>query len=194
MSHHIYQTEAFVLDSKNTGEANKVIFLFTKELGLVAGIAQGIRHLKSKLRYSLQDFSYSKVSLVRGKEMWRVTSAGLVDVVQSKNNPAGFTFVRALVLVKRLVQGEEKNEALWSVLASAFEYVRKTAVEKDASEDFECLLILRILHTLGYIAASSETAVFLAENTWNDELFKQISVSKTDILTQINKALKESHL
>ncbi len=73
--HHIYNTEGFVIGGTNVGEANKLLKIFTKDFGMITGSAQGIRHLKSKLRYSLQDFSYSSVSLVKGKEMWRVVNA-----------------------------------------------------------------------------------------------------------------------
>jgi len=69
-----YTTEAVVLGSRDAGEANKYYFLLTRELGLIHAFAQGVRELKSKLRYSLAELSYVKVSLVRGKEKWRLTS------------------------------------------------------------------------------------------------------------------------
>ena len=77
--HHIYHTEAFVLGSNQNGEDSKIITLYTKELGLVRAKAQGIRKLASKLRFTLQNFSYAKVDLVRGKEIWRITTASPLD-------------------------------------------------------------------------------------------------------------------
>ena len=67
--HHIYHTEAFVLGSRNVGEANKMLSLYTRELGLVYAHAQGIRLGKSKLRFGLQDFSHATVDLVQGKDI-----------------------------------------------------------------------------------------------------------------------------
>src|SRR3989344_8517195 len=73
MSHHLYQTPGIVLSSSPYGEANRDFRIFTKELGLIRASAQGIRFLKSKLRYAIHDFSYCDLSLVRGKEVWRLT-------------------------------------------------------------------------------------------------------------------------
>ncbi|MCE9517782.1 recombination protein O N-terminal domain-containing protein, partial [Candidatus Nomurabacteria bacterium] len=72
--HHIYHTKSFVIGSYNRGEANKILVLYTREMGLVRAVAQGIRLNKSKLRFGLQDFSYASVDLVRGRDIWRVTS------------------------------------------------------------------------------------------------------------------------
>ena len=73
--HHIHHTEAFVLGSSPKGEDSKLLRLYTRELGLVYAHAQAVRKLSSKLRFTLQDFSRASVDLVRGKEIWRVTTA-----------------------------------------------------------------------------------------------------------------------
>jgi len=193
MSHHIYQTEAFVIDSRPSGEANKIVYLFTKDLGLVVAAAQGVRLLKSKLRYSLQDFSYSKVSLVRGKEMWRLTSAGLVEKLLAKMSPDSFAFARGLSLVKRLVQGEEKNEALFETLRHAADFLSSREIDQASPEAFEQLLVLRILHTLGYVSLHSFTA-FLDNSEWSLPLLERVESERKDIISAINKALTESQL
>ncbi len=73
--HHIYHTEGIILGSKNYGETGKYYSIFTRDLGMVYASAQGVRKISSKFRYVLQDFSYVKVDLVRGRDFWRVTSA-----------------------------------------------------------------------------------------------------------------------
>ena len=73
--HHLHHTEAYVLGSSPKGEDSKLLRLYTRELGLVYAHAQGVRKLSSKLRFTLQDFSLATVDLVRGREIWRVTTA-----------------------------------------------------------------------------------------------------------------------
>ena len=91
MLHHIYHTEGFVLSGQSVGEANKYFRIFTKDFGMVGAMAQGIRLLQSKLRYSLQDYSYSKISLVRGKQVWRIVGAiKEKNLYESLNNPVKF--------------------------------------------------------------------------------------------------------
>src|SRR3989304_7240195 len=75
MSHKIYHTEGFVIAGSNYGEANRYLSIFTQDFGLVRASAQSLRKVSSKLRFSLQDFCYSKIDLVRGKEIWRVINA-----------------------------------------------------------------------------------------------------------------------
>ena len=194
MSHHIYQTDAFIIDSKNVGEANKIVYLFTKDIGMISATAQGVRLLKSKLRYSLQDFSYSKVSLVRGKEVWRITSAGLKEKLLSKMSPDNFAFARALVLVKRLTPGEEKNEKLFKSLERASEFLLGRESDKVDPLNFECILVLRILNHLGYLAPAKATTQFVESDGWSRELVGQLAYFKKEALSEINRALKESQL
>ena len=73
--YHIHHTEGIILGSKNFGEAGRYYFIFTRDLGMIYASAQGVRKMSSKLRYILQDFSYIKIDLVKGKDFWRVASA-----------------------------------------------------------------------------------------------------------------------
>jgi DNA repair protein RecO (recombination protein O) len=59
--HHIYHTEGFILSSRNVGEANKILTIYTREIGFVKALAQGVRLVKSKLRFALHDFSYTNI-------------------------------------------------------------------------------------------------------------------------------------
>jgi chromosome segregation protein len=73
--HPIHTTPGFIIDSRPYGEAGKLLSIFTRDFGLVTTSASGIRFEKSKLRYHSQDYSFGSFSLVRGKELWRLTSA-----------------------------------------------------------------------------------------------------------------------
>jgi DNA repair protein RecO len=127
MAHHVYQTEGIVLGGIRTGEANKQLALFTKELGLVSAAAQGIRLLKSKLRYSLQEYTVGSFALVRGKNVWRITSAqsssNLHTSLQDRQN-AFLAIARILSLIERLVRGEERHPELFATVLSGTEYIQ----------------------------------------------------------------------
>src|SRR6185369_4009724 len=75
MSHHIHHTQGFILGSTAVGEANRYITIFTRELGVIGAVEQGIRKIDSKLRYGLQDYAYVRADVIRGKHSWRITSA-----------------------------------------------------------------------------------------------------------------------
>ena len=113
--HHIYHTKSFVIGSYNRGEANKILVLYTREMGLVRAVAQGIRLNKSKLRFGLQDFSYASVDLVRGRDIWRVTSGSTITsfpFARSQRQPL-ILIARISRLIERLCDGEEANEKIF---------------------------------------------------------------------------------
>src|SRR3989338_4347951 len=71
----IHTTPGFIIASRPYGETGKILSIFTRDIGLVGAVAQGIRLEKSKLRYHTQDYSFGTFSFVRGRELWRLTDA-----------------------------------------------------------------------------------------------------------------------
>src|SRR3954471_7552123 len=100
-----YQTDALVLGSRESGEADRTISIYTRDFGLVRGRATSVRSEKSKMRYAVQNYSRASVSLVRGKRGWRVAGAIAQVGAQGKDKAAVATFARIGELVTRLVQG-----------------------------------------------------------------------------------------
>ena len=191
MSHTIYTTESFILKSAAFGEANKYYFIFTKEFGLIKAAAQGVRHLKSKLRYGLMDYSFCQVSVVRGKEIWRLTSAEKKGEV--KNNNLSL-LVRIFSLLLRLLHGEEKNIFLFDCLKQGFDFLAKDELLAERAGDFECIMALRILSALGYVGNLSGFESFVSSPYFTPELLAGMSILKTRAILEINKSLKETHL
>lgn len=183
--HHIYTTPAFVIHSSPHGEAGKFILLFTKDFGMIGATAQGIRLGTSKLRYHVQDFNFSNVSVVRGKEVWRITGAHELEHL-----PSTIVHLKILKLLKRLLQGEDKNEKLFELIEELF----KTEIKEADFEYVECLTVLRILNTLGYVRAIDQFEGFFNGNSINQDTIDLAKRFKSDMVKVINQALKESHL
>src|SRR3989344_4658930 len=116
MAHHVYDTEGFILGSTPLGEANHLISVLTQELGFIRGFARSSRRENSKLRYALQNLSFVRLSLVRGKEMWRIIGAHegeqmYRELCHDEAKLALLGNLRALLM--RLVQGEDRHEHLF---------------------------------------------------------------------------------
>ncbi|MDD5318714.1 MAG: recombination protein O N-terminal domain-containing protein, partial [Candidatus Pacebacteria bacterium] len=168
MSHHIYQTDGFILKSREAKDANRFYQIFTRDLGLIGASAQGVRLLKSKLRYSLHSFAYSHLSLVRGREVWRITSAGRIeniykDLGPETPQPERFLLVeRIFSLLDRLLTGEEKNEPLFEAVLGLINFLKidEAKVDKvdsalfsaDELRSIETISVMRILYFLGYFS------------------------------------------
>jgi DNA repair protein RecO (recombination protein O) len=192
--HHIYHTEGLILGSKNSGEAGKYYYIFTRDLGMIYASAQGVRKMSSKLRFVLQDFSYVKIDLVQGRDFWRVTSASKTNKLEqvSKNRDTFEVFYNIGNLLKRLLAGVEPNEALFSDLISGLSILEKIENQNDL-RNIEAVIVLRILSNLGYIGGN-ETLQNLIKSPFEADLLFEISKSRMEVLRQINKALKETHL
>ncbi len=193
--HHIYQTEGIVLGSRNIGESNRLFFLFTKDFGLVVAVAQGVRELKSKLRYSLQDFGYSKTDLVRGKEIWRVTNAENINGYHSlfHDREKIALVARIFSLLRRLLHGEERNRSLFEEVRRMLEFLRDEELTDEEMNNVEIVTNLKILHFLGYGSNKKILESFLRMPTSKD-LLKEITPVKKAALLAVNGALRESQL
>lgn len=195
--HTLYSTECIVLGGVDSGEGSKYISLFTKEIGLVKAVAKSVREEKSKLRYSLQNFSFTDATLVRGREVWRITGAQerySLHQELKENSEKLFVVTQILKLLERLVHGEEKNDYLFDTLSDGFEFVRKNVMNKDTLKNFEHLVVLRILYSLGYIAKENNFTELLRKTCVNEKLIKDTGSKRKDIIFAINRALKETHL
>jgi len=192
--HHIYHTEGIILGSRGYGEAGKYYSIFTRDLGMIYASAQGVRKMSSKLRFILQDFSYVKIDLVKGKDFWRITSASKTNKLEniSKRPETLKVFANISVLLKRLLAGEYPNESLFDDLLKGLLVLEKVETKNDL-QNVETIIVLRVLNNLGYIGGNEALKNFI-KSPFEEELIFKVSKSRTKILSEINKALRETHL
>jgi len=193
--HHIHHTHGFILSSRNRGEANKMFAIYTREMGLVWAVAQGVRLHKSKLRFTLQDFSYINVDLVRGKEIWRVTSAKHITSfpLARRSSDSLLLITRVSRLLERLCTGEEPSGSIFDDFLQALYLLDDEAVSRESREALELHLILRIMNKLGYVGDSGILVQYLTEGLDYSKTEKLLK-DRQSIIAHINKALNESQL
>ncbi|MFA6514896.1 MAG: DNA repair protein RecO [Candidatus Paceibacterota bacterium] len=193
--HHIYHTHGFILSSRNRGEANKMLTIYTREMGLVHAAAQGVRLHKSKLRFTLQDFSYVNVDLVRGKELWRVTSAKHITSfpLARSSSQSLLLITRVSSLLERLCNGEGPSEEIFDDFIQALYILDTDDIETKSREALELHLVLRIMNSLGYIGDSDMLAKYL-ESSFDHSKTEALLKERQSIIAHINKALNESQL
>lgn len=192
--HHIYHTEGIILGSKSHGEAGKYFYIFTRDLGMIHATASGVRKMSSKLRYILQDFSYVKIDLVQGQSIFRITSASKTNMLENivKNPPTFKVFSNIARLLRRLLAGVMPNEDLFVDLLAGLLILEKTENKEDL-KSIEAVIVLRILNNLGYIG-ENHILNNLIKSPFEESLVFKVSESRSHVLSQINKALKETHL
>ncbi len=193
--HHIYHTHGFITSSRNAGEANKVFTIYTKEIGLIRATTQGVRRHSSKLRFALQDFSYARIDLVRGRDVWRVISATPISSFPYARSDKYSLLLIARIskLLERLCDGEEPNTQIFNDFISAGMFLDEPPISKDTIQALELYVVLRVMNVLGYIGESPVLKEYLSSD------FKTLSPHKIlserqSIVASINKAFLESQL
>ena len=123
MSYSIHTTKGLVISQRALREADRVYSILTRDLGLIRATATGVRKGHSKLRGLIEPISLASVSLVRGKEFWRITSAELIERIGSTEK-----LLKPLAVLEKLVQGEAPNPEL-------FDAVEKIILSKEIKSE-----------------------------------------------------------
>ena len=189
MSYQIYHTTGIVMGIANRGEANRVITILTRDLGLVRATAQGIRKTESKLRFGTQQLSLCHCDFVLGKEYWRLIG---VESVATGNDLVLHTELwnawnRCAALLARLVPTDEVHAELYDAIYDAYQFSLQHAETLDPVA-FEHVLVLRILTYLGYWSTANDDEHELLYAPLSKDTFEQ----KQDFLRTYTKAINEA--
>ncbi len=197
MAYHTYNTPGLILGSTPSGEASRYVYIFTKDLGLVGAHAQNTRHVSSKLRYALDAPARSQVSLVRGKNMWRLISA-VPDKrfysVFGEDTERMMLCTRTFSLIKKLLAGEEAHPELFDVVNDFLDFIQNPEPASVDLKDAEAVLVLRILHSLGYIPENDLAKQFARGTEWNPEIISAMAPYRKEAIKIINESLRATGL
>ena len=144
----IYRTEAVVLRRQDLGEADRLIAVYTPELGKLRVVAKGVRRPRSRKAGHLEPFTRVQLLLARGRELDIVTQAEAIDVYPSlrtdliRMGHAAY----AVELLDRVTVEAAENEDLYRLLVHTLERLSLGADPAVASRFYE----LRVLDLVGY--------------------------------------------
>lgn len=78
-SPRVYRTEGIVLKGYDYGEADRILTLYTPQLGKLRAIAKGVRRTKSRKAGHLDLFTRTNLLVARGRQLDIVTQAETVE-------------------------------------------------------------------------------------------------------------------
>ena len=145
--YRVHHTEGIILAASDSGEADRMYTVYTKDYGKLSIFAKGVRHEKSKLRYHLCLFARLRLSFVEGKDILRLIDAKELEA-PSTDERAWFIARRSAAFICRMVAGSERDAELWGVITSTF-HLFATGSEIPLSFDDE--FKARLLNRLGYL-------------------------------------------
>ena len=156
-----YKAEGIVLKRNNTGEADRIITLFTREFGKVRLLAKGIRRITSRRSGHLELFSHVTVSVRTGKGIDLITEASRVDNPRNNGNAnmrqVGFAYYFCELVDQLTAERQEHEEVFILLSQSLLDIFQNGFIEfrKHAHQ-----FTLELLWRLGYLPRS----VVVAEN------------------------------
>lgn len=74
-----FVTDAINLKSYNLSESDKIIVMYSKDKGLIRGVAKGVKKPKSKLGARMDMFVANKLMLYKGKNLDRICQADVLN-------------------------------------------------------------------------------------------------------------------
>lgn len=196
--YHIHTTAAYVVESRARSEKGAYLLLFTREFGMIHAIASGLRSPVSKLRSSLTPHTLVHVSLVRGKDMWRVVGAHALShaYFELKDRPSTFAFLLRIVkLLRRLLPEEGKEHVVFDVFQEmTLALIGKKFFSKEEQSSLEVVVVFSILAHLGYIHPHVSEKEALISPFSDGVILSMSHKKRADMISHINTALKASHL
>jgi DNA repair protein RecO (recombination protein O) len=140
--------EAVVLRHTDMGEADRLLWLFTRELGKVRAIAKGVRKLRSRKAGHLEPFTRSSLRLARGRDLWIVTQAETVDAyLPIREDLLRIGYAGYVVeLLDRFTYEEGENISLYNLLIETLSRLSQDTDPLIAVRYYE----IRLLDLLGF--------------------------------------------
>lgn len=150
-------TEAIVLKGRDYSEADRILILFTRELGKISAIAKSVRKPKSSLRAATQLFAYSRLSVLPGRGLATITQGETIDSLWSLREDLDKIAYASYFaeLVDCILPEGKPQQKLFILLEAVYTLL-------DAVEDYELIaryFELKLLAMLGYKPQLSACAV-----------------------------------
>lgn len=142
------RTQAIVLRHKDWGEADRMLWLFTKKLGKVQAIAKGVRKIRSRKAGHLEPFTRTSILMARGRDFFIITQAETIEAfinIREDLLRVGYA-AYVIELLERFTSYDDENQQIYHLLKVTLERIDRM---KDATLPVRYFEI-RLLDLLGY--------------------------------------------
>jgi DNA repair protein RecO (recombination protein O) len=143
-----FRAEAVVLRHSDWGEADRMLTLYTRQMGKVRAIAKGVRKVRSRKSGHLEPFTRVNLQLARGRDLFIVTQAEAVDTYLGlRDNLVRLGYASYIVeLLDRFTYDEDENPSLFRLLTDSLMRLDQESDPVLAIRYYE----IRLLDQLGY--------------------------------------------
>ena len=149
-----YSQEGIILASDYYKDRDRILTVYTRDMGKIRAISRGSRSITSKLAPHLKPLDYVNLMLFDGKALITVTRASEIKSFSNlKNNfDSSLIALYSAELVSNSTLEKLPDEKIFKLLVDLFEYLDlKNADKKSkpASEEIVLVFKLKLLDILG---------------------------------------------
>lgn len=130
-----YVTDAINLKSYNLNDADKIILMYSKEKGLIKGVAKGIKKPKSKLGARMDLLVANTLQLLKGRSMDTILQAQTVNNFKKSREDIDKLMYSSYVseLVVNFGEGSESaSKEIYELLYKVLSRIARAENKKDA--------------------------------------------------------------
>lgn len=144
----VYRTRGVVLRRIDLGEADKILTLYTANLGKLRAVAKGVRRPGSRLGGHLDDLSYADMLLAKGRDLDVITQSQTISSFRGMRDDLRRTTLGYYVaeLVDGFTEERIENRPLFDLLVHTLELLSEAKDLATSVRFFE----LHLLDTVGY--------------------------------------------
>ena len=167
-----YVTEAINLKSYNLNDADKIIVMYSKENGLIKGVAKGIKKPKSKLGARMDLLVANTIQLLKGRSLDTIIQAQTINNFKKSREDFDKLMLSSYVseIIINLGEGSENaSEEIYSLLYKALNKIANSSNKKEmliATIKFQ----LKILLIMGF-CVELDSCLCCREQVLNENMY-----------------------
>ena len=167
-----YVTEAINLKSYNLNDADKIIVMYSRENGLIKGVAKGIKKPKSKLGARMDLLVANSLQLLKGRSMDTIIQAQTINHFKKTREDFDKLMISSYIseVVMNFGEGSEAaSEEVYNLLYKALNRITNATNKKEiliAAIKFQ----LKMLLIMGF-CVELDTCLCCREQVLEEEMF-----------------------
>ena len=145
----LIKSSGIILNSRPMGEYDRLVSIFTEDLGRIDGIAKGARSFKNRFGGSLEPFTYCRLGLFRKRHgsLYRIESADIINSFSQVREDLNLILHSSSMVdvLRKLTPLEDPSKAIFNLLFRSLDRI-------SAGEPIDNVLFfyqIQILHLSG---------------------------------------------
>lgn len=119
------KVEGIILRRQRSGEADRLLTVFTRELGKIRVVAHGVRKVQSRKAGHLEPFMQTSMVLAQGREWWVITQAETINAFYALRAELEMTGYAAYVieLMDKFTYEDGPNPPLYRLVLETLQHL-----------------------------------------------------------------------